>query len=169
MLAVPPAFQSWSVAFRAAHLIVMCNSEGQLRMRIGLVLLTLLLAGCSDPVAPGPAIVRIEITSLDRIETGQWMAAFSITNGGTAVVFLPRCDVVNTGLERWTGSEWRRMGVESCIAIRAQDRIVLEPGAVVSGDRVIPPAGRYHLHLRYSHEAGHEFDRIAATGPIDTE
>ena len=138
-------------------------------MRIGLVLLTLLLAGCSDPVAPDPAIVRIEITRLDRIETGQWLAVFSITNVGTEAAFLPRCDEVLTGLEQWTGSEWRRVPIEACIAIRAQDRIVLEPGAVVSGERVIPPAGRYRLHVRYSHNAGAELERIVATDPMDTE
>jgi hypothetical protein len=74
-----------------------------------------------------------------------------------------------TGLERWTGSDWVRFPIEACIAIRARDRRPLDPGEVIRGDRIIPPSGRYRLHVRYTHHAGAEFDLIAATGPIDTE
>lgn len=45
--------------------------------------------------------------------------------------------------------------------------LAVEPQAVVDGDRVLGAPGRYRLHVRYSQEAGAEFDLIATTDPID--
>ena len=45
--------------------------------------------------------------------------------------------------------------------------LAVEPEAVVDGDRVLGAPGRYRLHVRYSREAGVEFDSMATTDPIE--
>ena len=121
---------------------------------------------CTDPAGPETGAVTIEVTSLNRQASGQWLVQFRITNHGRSTVFLPRCDDVLTGLESWTGSGWLRVPVESCMGTPDQSHAI-EPQAVVVGDRALGAPGRYRLHVRYSREAGVEFDLIATTDPID--
>lgn len=123
---------------------------------------------CTDPAGPEMDAVTIEVTSLNRQASGQWLVQFEITNQGRSTVFLPRCDDVLTGLESWTGSGWSRVPVESCMATPDQS-LAVEPEAVVDGDRVLGAPGRYRLHVRYSREAGVEFDSIATTDPIEID
>lgn len=130
------------------------------------ILLGAVVAACTDPAGPEPGAVDIEVTNLNRQPSGQWLVEYSITNVGTATVFLPRCDDVLTGLEQWTGSDWRRLPVEACLASRDRS-LDLTPQAVVRGDRALLPAGRFRLHVRYAGKAGVDFDRIAVTDPID--
>ena len=121
---------------------------------------------CTDTAGPEMDDVTIEVTNLNHQASGQWLVQFRITNHGRSTVFLPRCDDVLTGLESWTGSGWLRVPVESCLGTPDQS-LAVEPQAVVGGDRVLVAPGRYRLHVRYSREAGVEFDMIATTDPID--
>ena len=131
-----------------------------------IILVGAVVAACADPASPDPGAVDIEVTNLSRQPSGQWLVEFSITNVGPSTVFLPRCDEVLTGIERWTGSDWQRLHFEACLA--ARDRSLgLTPQAVVHGDRVLMPAGRFRLHVRYAGKAGVDFDRVAVTDPID--
>lgn len=131
-----------------------------------IILLGVVVAACTDPAAPDPGAINIEVTNLSRLETGKWLVEFSITNVGPSTVFLPQCVEVLTGLERWTGSAWQRVPIEACSATRDRS-LGLTPQAVVHGDRVLMPAGRYRLHVRYAGKAGVDFDRVAVTEPID--
>ena len=134
--------------------------------RITTILCGAVAFACADTAGPEMDAVTIEVTNLSHQASGQWLVQFRITNHGPSTVFLPRCDDVLTGLEEWTGSDWLRVPVESCLA--TPDRsLALNPQAAVDGDRVLMPPGRYRLHVRYAREAGIEFDLITTTDPID--
>jgi hypothetical protein len=140
--------------------------EGRNMRRMVTILCGAVAFACTDPAGPEVDTVTIEVTSMNQQASGQWLVQFRITNHGPSTVFLPRCDDILTGLETWTGSDWLRVPVESCMATPDQS-FAVEPQAVVDGDRALGAPGRYRLHVRYSREAGVDFDSIATTGPID--
>jgi hypothetical protein len=121
-----------------------------------------LLGACS--VLSGPAnVVEVNVSgaTFERMGTPAIaIVPFSVTNRGSASVFVARCDVrVMPAVERWNGQSWVSYSADVCPAIYTTAPLELAPGASATASQSVGEAGRYRLTIGAGNAASSRLDR----------
>ena len=129
-----------------------------------------MLGACSSSSGPGNAVeVNVSGGSFERIGTPAMATIpFSITNRGSASVFVARCDTrVMTAVDRWNGESWTDYSGDICLGINTSIPLELAPGESAIANRSIHEPGRYRLRIGALDAASGDVDWSIVSGQFE--
>jgi len=132
-------------------------------------LLSLLaVLGChTGPAAPSPLSVAVDSGAYHRHQGGPLTIRFTLTNGGTTVLFLPQCDgLPSPAIERISWGTWRFWQGGFCNG-GTPPPLPLPPGGTLRGSVVIAEGGHFRLAIGSGFGREGETDLMAFSREFD--
>lgn len=109
-----------------------------------------MLGACSSPSSPAN-VVEVDVAggTFERVGTPAIATVpFSVTNRGSAAVFVARCDSrVMAAVDRWNGQGWVQHSTDACLAIYMSVALELAPGASAAASQSVLEPGRYRIRI----------------------
>lgn len=109
-----------------------------------------MLGACSSPGGPANAVeVNVSGATFERVGTPAIATVpFSVTNRGSAPVFVARCGSrVMAAVDRWNGQRWVQHSSDACLAIYMSAALELAPGASAAASQSVLEPGKYRLRI----------------------
>lgn len=130
--------------------------------RLSLIGAGIAMFGACSPLN-GPAnVVEVSVSgaTFERIGTPAIATVpFSVTNRGSASVFVARCDTrVMAAVDRWNGQSWVEYSGDACLAIYTTAALEIAPGASAAASRSVVERGKYRLRIGAADAAASDLD-----------